>query len=278
MSTKIITVSATPPSVSSGADYNKGAPLNAVEFDQNLVNLKAAVDGKMPLTGTASAVTFGAVTATSVNIPNGDTFYGTGLGTVTLGDNERLIGTKLEIRGALAVQVGSSVVTSDLTSVGCRVYTGVVDAIANIQVYNGNVTGYKNLALQDQGGVLLIGTPSSATGGVAKCEINGALYVEGGITASGGISASSFSNGSGALPIVDASITPTTLPFSFANHSITYHEASVTEWVAGHNYGLVVTTRMGSRILQQYYDNETTVNYMRKNNPDANTWAVWVAV
>lgn len=54
MATKIITVAATPPAVSTGADYNKGAPLNAVEFDQNLVNLRAAVDGKAALAGSAS--------------------------------------------------------------------------------------------------------------------------------------------------------------------------------------------------------------------------------
>jgi hypothetical protein len=44
MSTKIITVSATPPAESTGGDVNKGAPLTAAEFDQNLVNLRAAVD------------------------------------------------------------------------------------------------------------------------------------------------------------------------------------------------------------------------------------------
>ena len=46
MPTKIITVhaAASVPVESSGVDINKGAPLNSVEFDQNLVNLRAAID------------------------------------------------------------------------------------------------------------------------------------------------------------------------------------------------------------------------------------------
>jgi len=49
MTTKIITPLATAsvPAESSGADYNKDAPLNAVEFAQNLVNLRAAVDRRL---------------------------------------------------------------------------------------------------------------------------------------------------------------------------------------------------------------------------------------
>jgi hypothetical protein len=46
MTTKIITVQSPAPAESAGADVNKGAPLNAAEFDQNLVNLRAALDRK----------------------------------------------------------------------------------------------------------------------------------------------------------------------------------------------------------------------------------------
>lgn len=72
MSTKIITVSATPPAESSGADYNKAAPLNATEFDQNLVNLRAAVDRRCLLTGNGGgAFAVGALTA---NTADGDNY------------------------------------------------------------------------------------------------------------------------------------------------------------------------------------------------------------
>jgi hypothetical protein len=63
MSTKIITVSATPPAESTGGDVNKGGPLTAAEFDQNLVNLRAAIDRIAFLVpnsiGTAGASGFG---------------------------------------------------------------------------------------------------------------------------------------------------------------------------------------------------------------------------
>lgn len=64
MSTKIITVGASTPAVSTGADFNKGAPLNAAEFDQNLANLRGAVDAKATnlLTGYISGA--GTVAAT----------------------------------------------------------------------------------------------------------------------------------------------------------------------------------------------------------------------
>ena len=51
MTTKIITVSAVPPAESSGADTNKGTALNATEFDQNIVNLRAAVDRALAALG-----------------------------------------------------------------------------------------------------------------------------------------------------------------------------------------------------------------------------------
>ena len=78
MATKIITVEATPPSESTGADYNKGAPLNAAEFDQNIVNLRAAVDRKASLnnptfTGTVtlpSTTSIGDVSATELQYLN----------------------------------------------------------------------------------------------------------------------------------------------------------------------------------------------------------------
>lgn len=72
MSTKIITVSATPPAESSGVDYNKGAPLNATEFDQNIVNLRAAVDRKCPMGGPGSSQAFsvGGLLATGAVIGN----------------------------------------------------------------------------------------------------------------------------------------------------------------------------------------------------------------
>ena len=53
--TKIITVAAIPPAVASGADYNKGAALNAAEFDQNTINLRAAVDAARAALGGFSA-------------------------------------------------------------------------------------------------------------------------------------------------------------------------------------------------------------------------------
>ena len=66
MSTQIITRNLTPPGVTTGADINKNAALTATEFDQNLINLRAAVDGKSPLAGPGSsqAFTTGALTAT----------------------------------------------------------------------------------------------------------------------------------------------------------------------------------------------------------------------
>lgn len=78
MATKIITVEATPPSESTGADYNKGAPLNAAEFDQNIVNLRAAVDRKASLnnptfTGTVtlpSTTSIGDVSSTELQYLN----------------------------------------------------------------------------------------------------------------------------------------------------------------------------------------------------------------
>ena len=78
MTTKIITVEATPPAESTGADYYKGAPLNAAEFDQNLVNLRAAVDRKASLsnptfTGTVvlpATTSIGDVSATELQYLN----------------------------------------------------------------------------------------------------------------------------------------------------------------------------------------------------------------
>lgn len=58
MATKIITVAAIPPAVSTGSDINKGGAINAAEFDQNLINLRAAVDGKSPLAGPGAAQIF----------------------------------------------------------------------------------------------------------------------------------------------------------------------------------------------------------------------------
>lgn len=44
MATKIYTVNASPPAESSGSDVNKGAALTAAEFDQTIINLRAAID------------------------------------------------------------------------------------------------------------------------------------------------------------------------------------------------------------------------------------------
>lgn len=72
MSTKIITVATTPPAVSTGADYNKGAPLNASEFDQNTVNLRAAVDSKANLISPSfTTPALGVATGTSFNLITG---------------------------------------------------------------------------------------------------------------------------------------------------------------------------------------------------------------
>lgn len=73
MATKIITVAASPPAESSGSDYNKGAPLNATEFDQNLVNLRAAID-RRALASSSNAFTCGALTSSasvSINVGAG---------------------------------------------------------------------------------------------------------------------------------------------------------------------------------------------------------------
>jgi hypothetical protein len=56
MTTKIITVQNPAPTESAGADVNKGAPLNAAEFDQNLINLRAALDRKKDTTAADAAL------------------------------------------------------------------------------------------------------------------------------------------------------------------------------------------------------------------------------
>lgn len=65
MSTKIITIAGSTPAESTGADVNKGAPLNAAEFDQNLVNLRAAID-RRALKSSAEAFACGALTASGL--------------------------------------------------------------------------------------------------------------------------------------------------------------------------------------------------------------------
>ena len=68
--TKIITVNATPPAASSGADYNKGAPLNSTDFDQNTVNLRAGVDAARTALNGFSAAQVPA--ASQIPVLNGD--------------------------------------------------------------------------------------------------------------------------------------------------------------------------------------------------------------
>jgi len=228
MSTKIITVSATPPSESSGADYNKGAPLNAVEFDQNLVNFKAAIDGKMPLTGTAGAVAFGAVTATSGVFGSGTNtvqlgpktvlFYNTGTsdgliqsaddssiftnfsinktktalfannievmrvqaGNVLIGTTDSLTSSKLDIKSDIPLGLVSSAFVSGVSGASLHTFFGGsgATAYAQISALSGGTLAAGTLSLQPYGQAL-IGSTVSATGGVAKCEINGGLYVGG---------------------------------------------------------------------------------------------------
>ena len=61
MSTPIILVGPLP-SVTTGADTINNGPHSPASIDQNMANLRAAIDTKMPLSGTDSAVTFGSVT------------------------------------------------------------------------------------------------------------------------------------------------------------------------------------------------------------------------
>jgi len=75
MSTKIITVAGTTPAESTGADVNKGAPLNAAEFDQNLVNFRAAID-RRALQSSAVAFDCGPITVTTTANIGGGTLVG----------------------------------------------------------------------------------------------------------------------------------------------------------------------------------------------------------
>lgn len=112
MSTKIITVSGSTPSESTGADVNKGAPLNAAEFDQNLVNLRAGIDRRMLKDNDSATLAVGSVSAPSLAF-TGDTDTGlyrigaNNIGVAASGAKVLDIGTSgLGITGALSVTNG----------------------------------------------------------------------------------------------------------------------------------------------------------------------------
>lgn len=69
MTTKIILFGAATPTESTGADVNKDAALNGNEYDQTIVNLRAAVDRKSPVEGPGSSQAFavGALSASTLN-------------------------------------------------------------------------------------------------------------------------------------------------------------------------------------------------------------------
>lgn len=124
--------------------------------------LQTQLSSKMPLTGTASAVAFGAVTASGA----------------------------FTVKGVLASEsifqsadYGPSVGTAFVIRRGAA--TGNTYAALNVANSGGDTSG--NLVLNQWGGGVLINTPTSLTGGVAKCEVNGGLYVAGGISATGAI-------------------------------------------------------------------------------------------
>jgi len=114
MSTKIITVAATPPGESSGSDYNKGAPLNATEFDQNLVNLRAAVDRR----ALAATPTFTGIVTLSDTTESSSTSTGCLVLAGGLGLAKKLTGVNAAFSGAFATGTltASSVKTDGVIS------------------------------------------------------------------------------------------------------------------------------------------------------------------
>ena len=158
MTTKIITVEATPPAESTGADYYKGAPLNAAEFDQNLVNLRAAVDRKASLsnptfTGTVvlpATTSIGDVSATELQYLNSVTSnVQDQINSKAPINNPTFTGT-VSLPGGTANGVaylnGSKVLTSGsaLTFDGTNLRTGGITFADASTQSTGGYTGFRN--------------------------------------------------------------------------------------------------------------------------------------
>ena len=197
MSTKIITVAVIPPSESSGSDYNKGAPLNATEFDQNIVNLRAAVDRR----ALAATPTFTGVVTLSDTTESSSTSTGCLVLAGGLGLAKKLTGVNAAFSGAVST---GAMNTAKLYSFGAAGAASIANAIQrvhcatdvslNIGAIAGSPygiwlqtcdpgSGTYPISLNPAGGSVLMGSTTSATGGAAKLEVNGGLYVGGGSAA-----------------------------------------------------------------------------------------------
>jgi hypothetical protein len=176
MSTKIITVAATPPSESSGADYNKGAPLNATEFDQNLINLRAAVD-RRALASSSNAFTCGALTAASAEIKGACKI-------------SAIAGA--DFRG---IEYGITDVSQVYASAKFRSDTGELKHEAGFTSWGGIQTFYTNglerMRVHSTGSVL-VGLSTAVTG--AKLEVAGSISATSSISLTGSGIATGLSN------------------------------------------------------------------------------------
>ena len=198
MSTKIITIAATPPTESTGADYNKGGVLNATEFDQNTINLRAAIDRIM-----SGGVVAGVTTApqtTGFTIAGGNTYSKTltVTGDATISGSPALLagsssqafatgaltasgniqGNKLLSTGDAASNLGEL----DLTNTGSggktwRIGDGVAVANGTLAFYDG--TGVR-LSIASTGLAIAPTTASTST-------TTGALTVAGGVGIAGAL-------------------------------------------------------------------------------------------
>lgn len=133
MSTKIITISAagSVPTESTGADYNKGAPLNVTEFDQNLINLRAAIDRR----ALSAAPTFTGVVTLSDTTESTSTSTGGLILAGGLGLAKKLTGVNAAFSGAVSAAV---LTASDyVTTGGNLVFIGTGGGIYNSTVTSG---------------------------------------------------------------------------------------------------------------------------------------------
>lgn len=132
--------------------------INGVNFDGSAPITINAVDS------TARALLAGstgqAFSASKIDTETGGYLAGAS-GNILVGGTSSLIGTKFEVQGSLSAMPYIAVTTVDLTSAGTRAYTTANATQTQMQVYNGNVTGYKNLALQPEGGAVLVGAGSN---------------------------------------------------------------------------------------------------------------------
>lgn len=180
MFTKIITVSAVPPAVSTGADINKGSALNATEFDQNLINLRAAIDAKAPLAGPGSGQAFavGALSATSSIIGSGGTTSPAqsilnGGSSTGYGPNQTM-----RVNGSLVNQTGTKsgvfgVASDDLT---IWVNTGL-----GIGLYAGGRSATPDIGIASTGAVTIPGAVSTGALTVTGSgSYTAPIYLDGG--------------------------------------------------------------------------------------------------